>query len=401
MAALSQLPAEILTLISSYLVAPELGFSDAGLLSLRLTCRALCLKTQYKFGRTAFSTLRLDLHSKTLQRLLDICRVPAHGEAVKKLVFAHWGDEYISFPAVGDEMRGEGNGEEKEGRGGELENQVLFVVKHIFEEAISATPNLKEIVLVTPLIARFRRHGYTLEAGLGDTRDRDLKVEEFCLPMSQLYDLLAQALATTKVNISSLETTKPLMPSRQRLWSVGCISTQSLKGTAHALRSMQHLTISLRASETSNDDGYLGAALRCMPLLTRLDIRFHSRASPWTGSHDPGLEPPSVAALRALPHVHFPRLTTFALGRAQIEERVLRNFLLAHTTTLERVGLCYVTLEQNVGWGSILASMLDNLKRLQELCVATSYNVRAGPGTFDLVGREAIVQHLGGKLGRV
>lgn len=396
MTLLSQLPAEILQLISTYLVSPKLGFSDNGILNLRLTCRALCLKTQYEFGRAAFSTLRLDLHSKTLQRLLDICRVPAYGEAVKKLVFAHWGDEYIPFPAVANEKR-----ERDEEEGGRLEGQVRFVLQQIFEEAFSGTPNQKEIVLVTPLIARFRRHEYTLEAGLGGTKDRGLNVEEFCLPMSQLYGLLAQALATAKVHISSLETTRSLMPRRQRLWSVGCISTQSLKSTAQALNNMQHLKISLNASGTSNEDGYLGDALRCMPLLTRLDLRFHGRASTWMGGPDPGFESPSVAALRALPQVHFPRLTTFALRAARVEENMLRNFLLAHKKTLERIALCYVTLEEDVGWGTILASMLDNLELLEEFCVATNYNARAGPGTFDLMGREAIVQRLGGILGRV
>ena len=79
---------------------------------------------------------------------------------------------------------------------------------------------------------------------------------------------------------------------------------------------------------------------------------------------------------------------------------MLREFLKKHKQTLDRVAMCYVTLEGDAGWGSILALIYDSLERLEELCVATSYNATRGPGTFDLVGREAIVQRLESILGR-
>ncbi|KAH7386679.1 hypothetical protein DE146DRAFT_583905, partial [Phaeosphaeria sp. MPI-PUGE-AT-0046c] len=183
---LSDLPAEVLHRITRYLVNPKIGFSDDGLCNLRLTCRALCLKTQYEFGRAAFSTLRLDLHPKTLQRLLTICRLPAFGEAVKKIVLAHWGDEYITFPLVSDDARGEKR----------LEDQVLFVMTKIFEESFNGMPSLKEIVMVTPCIARFRRHQYNLDAGFPKSAQDGgaLTVEEFCLTLDRLYVLVGKAL---------------------------------------------------------------------------------------------------------------------------------------------------------------------------------------------------------------
>ncbi len=48
----------------------------------------------------AFSTLRLDLHPKTLQHLRLVLKQPAFGGLVKKIVFAHWGDDYVSFPFI-------------------------------------------------------------------------------------------------------------------------------------------------------------------------------------------------------------------------------------------------------------------------------------------------------------
>lgn len=390
---LSDLPAEILHQITRYLVLPQIGFSDAGLCSLRLTCRALCLKTQYEFGRAAFSTLRLDLHPKTLQRLLTICRRPAFGQAVKKIVFAHWGDEYITFPAVSDDERGKGE---------LLETQVQFVLKEIFEEAFSGMPNLKEIVMVSPFVARFRRHEYSLDAGFSQApQGSDVAFEETYLTMDSLYILLGKALTTTNTHISALETTGSLGPPGDNNWQVSSISTQSLQATAQALRCMEHLKITLDASETPNAGGYLGHALRDMSLLTRLDIRFHGRrAIIWTPSRDRPFRTAVVAAMRSLQHVHFPRLAALTLRTAQVDECVLVDFLLAHQKTLQSAALYYVDLVPEARWGSILALVLDDLENLEELHIATNYGSRAGPGTFDLMGRSAVVQRLSSIVGR-
>ncbi|KAH6192379.1 hypothetical protein HBI53_210160 [Parastagonospora nodorum] len=178
MASLSALPTELLSQITRHLVTPKYGFEDNGICSLRLTCRALCLKTQYEFGKAAFSTLRLDLHAKLLQLLLNISKRPAFGEGVKQLVFAQLGDERIAFPSVEDDELDT------------LKEQVLFMLSQVFTEALPGLPNLQEVVIITPFAARFRRYDVIQGSSFMDT---SVWKEDYDVTVNVLHMLIAQA----------------------------------------------------------------------------------------------------------------------------------------------------------------------------------------------------------------
>jgi hypothetical protein len=213
MTCLSDLPTEIIQQIAGHLVRNRIErFEDHGIYNLRLTCRALCLKTEYEFGRAAFSTLQLDLHSKTLQRFLKICRRPAFGKAIKKLIFAHREHprEYVAFPQVSEE------------ESGSLEEQVLFVLKSVLDEAFDRTPNLKEVVILTPCNAVFRRHDYIPPKGLMtmDCLINDaIHVEETRIKAETLYTLITRALIEAEIHLSAfqLESTGNAYPKRYLL----------------------------------------------------------------------------------------------------------------------------------------------------------------------------------------
>lgn len=151
MASLPKLPVEILDLIAGHLVEPRAGFLDLGICALRLTCRELYSKTLSLFRKSAFPTLRLDLHSKTLQSFSRLCRVPALGAGVKKVIFAQLGDEPIAFPGdIGEEENLF-----------DLREQVLFVLRQVLSEAFQGMPNLEQVVILTPFCARFQRYRHS------------------------------------------------------------------------------------------------------------------------------------------------------------------------------------------------------------------------------------------------
>jgi hypothetical protein len=264
MSSLAALPTEILNQITLHLVTPKIGFEDNGICNLRLTCRALCLKTQYEFGRAAFSTLRVDLHPNTLQQLLNICKQPAFGQAVKKLLFAHWGDEYIAFPHVQDN------------RFGTIEEQVHFVLRQTYNASFRGLPNLKEVVFITPLIARFRRYSYALKPSLANI---PVAKEECAVTMEALYTLVMQAIADADVHVSSLEVMRAETPSLERDIPVAYIYEDAFATTSKALKHVERLAITIHQSHRYTEDGSspFGQVLKTLPLLNHLDVTFARR----------------------------------------------------------------------------------------------------------------------------
>jgi hypothetical protein len=400
MAHLLDFPIEILDLVTQYLVTPELGFKDNGIFNLRLTCRALCLKTQYKFGRAAFGILRVDLHPKTLERLLTICRRPAFGTAVKKLVFAHWGDEYVSFPQVPD------NGLIH------LDDQVSFVLSQIFEESFSNTPNLEEIVIITPCIARFRRHGFTLQSGFATVRsanDSEMRIEEFNVTSEVLYVLLTGAIAVTDTHLSTLEITKTLTPHEKHYIPVMCVSDHAVGTVSRGLQYMEHFKVTIQATDASIYSNSFGDALSTMSRLTRLDLRFVDRtATNYRDGHRPEYADRTAAAMQSLRNVRFPRLTSLVIRNAAIDPSVLKGFLQLHQDILHCLGLLGIYLQRGGKWYEILALLLDDMQGLNELRTNNLFHrgVLHPPWLFGarsghLVGRDAVVRGLHDMLGRV
>jgi hypothetical protein len=392
MANLSHLPTEILDLITHHLVTPDLGFRDAGIFNLRLTCRALCLKTQYEFGRAAFSTLRLDLHPKTLERLVTICTRPAFGSAVKKLVFAHWGDEYVSFPQVHDST-----GLER------LDEQVSYVLSKIFEEAFAHTPNLEEVVIIAPCIARFRRHQLTLQSEFASLEYG--KVEDFKVAAEGLYGLVMGAVGATDTHLSRFEITKTETPREKYDVPVMCVSDCALAKTeaARGLKYLEQFKVTVHAIGAGSS---FGSALSVMERLTRLELEFIGRMIYRQGWRKPEQRDAVVEAMRSLRNVRFPRLKALVIRNASVDVGALEGFLRLHQGTLRCIGLLGICLVQG-HWDDILTLLLDDMAWLNELRTRQLYNGVPHPPWSRMkieghsIGRDPVVEGLSNMLGRV
>jgi hypothetical protein len=393
MACLSDLPIEILQQIAGHLVRNRIErFEDHGIYNLRLTCRALCLKTEYEFGRAAFSTLQLDLHSKTLQRFLKICRRPAFGKAIKKLIFAHREHprEYVAFPQVSEE------------ESGNLEEQVLFVLKSVLDEAFDGTPNLKEVVILTPCNAPFRRHDYIPLKGLMamDCPINDaIHVEETRIKAETLYTLITRALIDAEIHLSAfqLESTgnaypEPYLPAIS-------INESTLAATSEALKYVERFTVKIRSDENFGPRISLGQTLSTMSSLARLELRMAAAASsPYTRSSDYA----TTAAIQSLHYAHLPHLTRLKICYVMFDERVLYSFFQSHTATLRSISLTDIYLGKGEQWQAIFALLLDEMASLTTLHIqhlrVNSQTPRRGEISF--AGRDALTNGLRNILGR-
>jgi hypothetical protein len=308
MAFLSDLPTELISLAAQHLVTPgSHGFKDNGIRNLRLTCRSLCLKSQHEFGEAAFSTFMLDLHPTTLQRWSSICKRPAFGRAVKKMTFAHSGDEHIMFPPVQDD------------ESGRLEEQVGFVLDEIFKVAFSAMPNLKEIIVFTPFLARFVRGS---AMAMNDT----FQVEECRVTMEMLYILVTKTIADTQVYLWTLRITRLRTSAASAPYPYGVSVRGHPSGNITGPGVHRVLEVPIYARENAYNIGSLGQKVTSMPGLTHLDISFHSHPPKWPQDRDS-----AVAKLtQSLQIVHFPQLSFLSMRNITVDQAVLRDFLRAH-----------------------------------------------------------------------
>jgi hypothetical protein len=394
MTCLSDLPTEILQQIAGHLVRNRIErFVDHGMYNLRLTCRALCLKTEYEFGRAAFSTLQLDLHSRTLQRFQKICRRPAFGKAIKKLIFAHREHprEYVAFPQVSEEEPGN------------LEEQVRFVLKSVLDEAFGGTPNLKEIVILTPCDALFRRHDYIPPTGIMAIQfpiNDVILVEEYRVKAETLYTLITRALIDAEIHLTAfqLQSTGDAYPATY-LPTVS-INEAMLAATSEALKHVKRFEIKIRADEDFGPRISLGQTLSSMSSLTWLEL---GMAVATSGPFSLASDFTSTAAFRSLQDAHLPHLTRLKMCYVMIDERVLYSFLLLHTATLRSLSLKNVYLGMGEQWLDILALLLDEMASLTTLHIVQMRNDAsraAKRGRISLAGREALTNGLRSRLGR-
>jgi hypothetical protein len=394
MACLLDLPTEILQQIAGHLARITIqGFEDHGICNLRLACRSLCLKTEYEFGRAAFSTLQLDLHSKTLQRLLHTCKRPAFGEAVKKLIFAHreHAREYVAFPHVPDE------------ESGGLEEQVLFVLKSVLDEAFGGTPNLREVVILTPCDALFRRHDYIPPVGLmamSLASNDAIHVEETRVKGETLYALVTRALIDAGLRISAFQL--PSEGRRHQKWYLPAVSiTEStLAATSEALKHVERLEVMIRCDKDLGPPASLGQTLSTMSLLTQLELRITQAVISPGPRH---IIDPTTAAIQSLHDVHLPRLACLTFSEVTFDECVLRKFLLTHTSTLQTISLQNVYLGRYERWDAIIALLFDEMVSLTTLHLAgVGVDLRQPSlwGKVSLNGRDSVMDELRNMLGR-
>ena len=378
MNSLSSLPAEILCHVAHYLATPSLRFSDDGLLNLRLTSRSIRRNIQYTFARAAFSTLIIDLHPEALQRWLTICSSSDFGKAVRRVIFTRSDDKHIVFPHV------EEKGFER------FEDQVLFVLSSIFNDAFTQMVNLKEVVIVPPCVARFRKHHIVPTTASG-TRE-SFKLKQVSITVERLWELVAQTVAETGTPLWSLQVTRTCVAQLTHRFTAYSLSGRAFAATPTCIELLA-VTVDAR-----NDS--LGRTLNTMSHLTALDLSFSKDGL----SYVPENCAVSLATIQSLQHVCLPNLSSLALRGAVFEIGVLRKMLLSHKTTLESLLLYSISLPSG-GWHAIFTLLLDEFQGLEELHlrglrVGTHYHY-PWSGRIDLVGRLLVMQGLSEQAGRL
>ena len=173
MAALVDLPAELLSRIASHLFcfdpASHNTYEDHGFYSLRLSCRGTEARTRYAFARAAFSTIAVTLHATSLQRLQNIASQGQIGRTIKKLVFVKARHqvfdqviatsesvrqhEYASYGVI--ELPRDGDDGVYPNDGLTLKRRVHLGLQDVFAKTLSLTPNLQDLVIEPNFVASF------------------------------------------------------------------------------------------------------------------------------------------------------------------------------------------------------------------------------------------------------
>lgn len=199
---LADLPAELLSRIASHLWYPRSALTesdglyvDCGFCSLRLCCRSIEAKTQYTFGRAAFSAIVVTLHAKSLLRLLGISNDPRFGKWINKLAFSKTAHpEYDATNAVvGAEEVGrwhayagygvielpkEGTDGVYPNHGMSLRNRVRLGLQDCFASIMAQTPNLKELVIAPHFMASFWLDSPSRQEQLDQRAQREYRVAQ-------------------------------------------------------------------------------------------------------------------------------------------------------------------------------------------------------------------------------
>lgn len=262
MATLVDLPTELLSHIAGYLVTAHIGYQDAGLRNFRLTCRKIRDKTSYDFTKSAFSTIKLDLHENSLASLHAFCRSPENCESVKRIVLAHDGNEIIGLDST-DEM-------DEKFQMTTVEEKVLVLLRSVFQDAFRRFANLKEVAIITPFAAVFRQWcapenimdiPCTDERMLNHVDDHlrcRVPVEECIITTNRLFYLLLEVATETRLELRTIDvvdTFRTYYISRgeancRPYWS---IAADMLSTFRTALQELHHLRLPLDADSVDHE----------------------------------------------------------------------------------------------------------------------------------------------------
>ncbi|OCK73531.1 hypothetical protein K432DRAFT_312627, partial [Lepidopterella palustris CBS 459.81] len=141
---LPELPAELISQIAQYLFKGPTELY--GVYGLRLTCRALREKTRWEFSKAAFSTLNVDFYPESLKRLGTICQHHEFCKAVKRIYFAHDEQQTISLGKIDEEVRTT------------VSEKVQPVIIRVLTDSFKRLPNVSDIVIIAPFVARFLQY---------------------------------------------------------------------------------------------------------------------------------------------------------------------------------------------------------------------------------------------------
>jgi hypothetical protein len=276
----------------------------------------------------------------------------------------------------------------------DLEEQVLFVLRKILGEAFGGTPNLKEVAIITPCEAAFRRHNYVSPTGImaSDCDNNDvIHVEESRVTAEVLYTLTTRALVDAEVHVSAFQLASTGLAYPKKYLPNVSITETTLAATSRALQHVERFEVMIHHNETLNPSISLGRTLGTMASLTRLQLRIaHARGFSYPRHCDYS----TTAAIQSLRDVHLPRLTCLTVYYVTFDESVLRSFLLSHASTLQSIALENVYLGKSEQWHAIVALLLDEMVCLNTLHLTgpgVDVTQPSSWGKVDLVGRDPLM----------
>lgn len=427
MASFADLPAEVLCLVASHLSHTDKDSHDQfigkAFCCLRLSCRAVQTKTQYAFERAAFSTVAVRLDAKSLKKLRDVANHPRLGKQIHKLVFSKAQHPvYDISPAKtarrgmynpGQEYRGYGIIElPKDGYDGVYPNDGLMLPQRVrrglqscLGSVMSNTPNLRDVFIKPGFMASFwldtpsrqeqlderaaqvqkmqSTESLDVEADVDeatmralDNEDYDVDVDDDPSPLEtyiypdHLLHLVVSAAHFNSISLSSITYNDN---------KSACVRARTIVELTPALRSLQHLNLSIGAAnanmlyrrdgtslhslETSSEPAVasLGTALSSMSELRTLKIAFdmtYFEDDRW---------PNITSTLRGISDAHLPHLTSFSIMLAAFAANDLCDFLRAHQATLQELHIAGTYLPDEDDWQPILKLMYNDMPNLETL----------------------------------
>ncbi len=308
-----------------------------------------------------------------------------------------------------------------------LEEQILFVLRSIFADAFKGMPNLREIVIITPFIARFQQQECFFDAkeswdvnenaqttfGANKEGTKVFKVNQNCVTNDSLYALIAEAAAKNNSRFTSLEHDNA-QPQFGR-WISHAVAHSVLYGTfadsVPALRHVQKLKLNISFRQFSWPDTAadrnqvlkhepFGTLINAMPQLVSLDIKFDGY---YKKQQDVTL---ILQAMSTADQIHLPNLTSLTLRNTLAKAPVLAALLRNHKDTLKHLALRFVEVEAPGTWRAVLGVLLHEMLALQELHLV---GIRQGDEDFDSlnkrggfawIGRDEVIQGLKGLRGK-
>lgn len=426
MALLTGIPAELLSRIASHLFSSghlKDKFKDDGFCNLRLSCRALELKTRFIFERAAFSSRRVTLRACSLLRLRDISHHPHFGKLIKKLVFVkakhpvydvetiplgpegpYRFHQYAQYGVI--ELPKHGSDGVYPNRSFTLRNRVQLGLQGCLDAIMAHTPNLKHVVIKENFMACFWLDSPSRQEQLNqqaqcryqsnvnsdsepdsvDKENEDYDNDDVDDPNSieahvysdHLLYLVMRAAQRNGIRLSSLNSTNT---------ASSAIRARTFVEVASALHDLKHLDIGLSASNPTKlrrMDGTalyglegarpvaksLGHAINSLRDLQSLELAFDDLY--WEENRHISVS----QSLRGLGDRPFKHLSSVGIRDVAFEGSDLFNFVKQQKSTIRRLLLSYITLPNVEDWRLLLAMVLESLLLLTELeCTYLSYGI--------------------------
>jgi hypothetical protein len=295
------------------------------------------------------------------------------GFGCKKIVFAHWPDEFIKFPVVEEDM----GDVEKEGN--KLERQVRYVLREIFIKAFANLKSPETVAIIIPFAARFQRFDSCLRGedllsvdceGKDDyrplhRRPLELHVENFYVTVDDLWTLFTMAISLSPASspLTSLTTTPSCFHNCNASFPAAFgIQDHTLAAQLPALKHLKQLRTHIFIDKGFTENSVLSDALNSMPELERLGLRFLVQREP-----PEGLLLPRFSVLRSLEDMYLQFLLRLSFVHVDVPEDVFKTFFSNHSKTSRWLELLNIQLLSAGRWRLVLQLLLDNAVVLEAI----------------------------------